>query len=248
MFTGMNSAEELQKKILYTLGGKNLSVELFDIEIEMAIYEACILLSTRRPVYKTGTLSIMSGIADYVLASDCIAISSVFTSGEINRYSADSSPANVWRRTTKNFMMGTNLDNYINYYQSSSVVRFLAYINDQASVLGLKSTWRRIGNKIQFQPCPSQTMDVAYEYNYVRDFEELSPFEKVWVYKYVLGYCKTIVGEKRRKFGESIPLGIGDFKLNGDKLFTEGESLMKTQLEELLKIQAPLYPFFAAGV
>lgn len=239
---------EMFSKIKLTLGGKNLNVELYEEEVEMAMTDGLILISVKRPVYKKAVLQLKPKVVEYLLEPDCLSVSTVYSSATSTVVDSSASPYNIWRRTTRNFLLGTNLDNYINYYQTASVVRFLAYINDTASILGMDLKFRRNGRKLQISPTPVKDETIIYEYNYVRDISELSPFELTWLYKYTLGRCKMIIGEKRRKFGSSLPLGIGDFKLNGSELFSEGLKEVEEALKELEKIQAPLLPLWGVGV
>lgn len=236
-----NTIEALVDKVKRRLGGMITDVELDFIEIEDAVADGLGYLSSYVPLFKRAVLTAKEHVTTYDLPEDCLYIEWVGV--EPTYGSADELMWSMNRRVAKNIFLNVEYGNFGNYFQIGTLTRYLNYYEQQSRVLGMNFTWMRNGRQIQIQPTPTQAYRFSLQYAKWKNIPELDPFENTWLYKYCLATGKIIVGRKRSKYGDNIPMHGGQltFTADGTTLINEGREELE-KLEEQLKTELAAPP------
>ena len=229
-----NTPEQFLEKVARRLGMLDIDVELELPEIEDSLTDGIGLLSSYIPIYSTYEFETVTNKNTYDLPIDCMYIG--WVASEPNNGSSDDLLFNMNRRVAKNMFLNTEYGNFGNYYQVGTLARYLNYYEQQSRILGLDFKWIKNGRKIRVMPTPTLVYRVFMEYTKWKDLDDLEPFENIWLFKYVLAISKQIVGRKRNKYGDSLPLHGGQITLNldGSTLISEGNEELKALEEELI--------------
>jgi hypothetical protein len=96
-------------------------------------------------------------------------------------------------------------------------------------------TYNPVTKKLQLIRDPKGTGEsvLLWTYNYKPEFNLLAdPQIRQWIKNFVVGNCKTIIGEAREKFS-TIAGPQGGGQLNGTAMKAEGAAIMQQCIEDL---------------
>ena len=155
------------------------------------------------------------------------------------------------------FFGGTNNDimsqSYINWFfqnnknggfssMASDYYVSLSTINDISNILGTKIGYRFFGEKLFITPNQGPGLDVAIVFKSAATVQEINT--NMLIKKLALAKAKQILGEIRSSFGGTIPGGTENIQLKSSEFVTQGKEDEQEALQELQRLQEPLFIMF----
>ena len=235
-----NTVEGYWSRIKRRLGGNFLNIELEEDEVADILTDGLAMISSWIPITKNQVIYVMPGQSTYPLADDMIGID--YVSYQRKGAGLNDSITSIARLTAQALFVNQAWGNFSNYYQVGAVSQYMSYYEQQSRILGTDFTWNRNGKKIEVQPTPTMDFIVVACYIVWQGLDDLEPYLQEWLFGFSMAHAKVLMGRKRSKFGDNLPVdgGMVELAMDGNKLIEEGIAEIDKYREDLIKnLSAP---------
>jgi hypothetical protein len=234
---GPVSRETLATHAKVQLGWPAVCVELSEHHFADAVDEAEVWIATHMGQVRTATISLVSGMLEYALPSDCESVVDVALP---RRYGSLPLPMNIEGAEEfyyGQFFKGGARSGGFN----SDVYQTLQYFDMTQRTLSADTehTWQDDNRRLLISPSNlSGTAIVWYVSNQI-DYDRITLQMKLLMRRYVVAQAMMMLGRIRSKYSE-VPGSGGKITLNGSDLMTAAETELAVLDEKMGKLVQPM--------